>query len=161
MGVGWMKIVRTYSVGTMVKTLKQALTTTEKGLKVIIADGECMLARQRRERVRVTDALQSGQRVAKGKFGVDESVCTGDHSCIRLSGCPTLTVRPNADPLRTDPVAHVTQDCLDCGLCGELAHAAALCPSFYRAIRIHNAGWFECALHRLRQRLIGALAEAG
>ena len=23
--------------------------------------------------------------------GVDEDTCTGDHSCIRLSGCPTLT----------------------------------------------------------------------
>jgi len=35
----------------MVTTLKEAMRTAERGLKVIIADGECMLARQRRLRV--------------------------------------------------------------------------------------------------------------
>ena len=64
------------------------------------------------------------------RFWVDPEVCTGDHSCIRLSGCPSLTIKPNEDPLRTDPVAHVNNDCVGCGLCGEVAHAAQLCPSF-------------------------------
>ena len=67
------------------------------------------------------------------KYGVDEDTCTGDHSCIRLSGCPTLTVKDNPDPLRRDPVATVIDGCVGCGLCGENAHAAVLCPSFYRA----------------------------
>src|SRR5690242_15166948 len=48
MGVKWLRTVRTYSVSTMVKTLKEAMKTAERGLKVIIADGECQLARQRR-----------------------------------------------------------------------------------------------------------------
>ncbi len=50
-GVKWVKtITRTYSVEQMKNTLKQALTTPEKGPKVIIASSECMLNRQRRER---------------------------------------------------------------------------------------------------------------
>ena len=72
------------------------------------------------------------------KYGVDEDTCTGDHSCIRLSGCPTLTVKENPDPLRRDPVATVIDGCVGCGLCGENAHAAVLCPSFYRAEVIQN-----------------------
>ena len=50
LGVPWLRKVRTYSVSEMVDTLREALTTPEKGLKVIIADGECQLARQRRLR---------------------------------------------------------------------------------------------------------------
>ena len=36
-------------------------------------------------------------------------------------------------PLRSDPVVSVIESCVGCGLCGEVAHAAVLCPSFYRA----------------------------
>ena len=71
--------------------------------------------------------------MVRERFGVDADTCTGDHSCIRLSGCPSLTIAPNPDPLRTDPVATVIDSCVGCGLCGEVAHAAVLCPSFYRA----------------------------
>ena len=42
------------------------------------------------------------------------------------------------DPLRTDPVATVIDSCVGCGLCGEVAHAAVLCPSFYRVELIRN-----------------------
>ena len=76
------------------------------------------------------------------KYGVDEDTCTGDHSCIRLSGCPTLTIKDNPDPLRRDPVATVIDGCVGCGLCGENAHAAVLCPSFYRAEVIQNPSWW-------------------
>jgi indolepyruvate ferredoxin oxidoreductase alpha subunit len=98
-------------------------------LKVIIADGECQLAATSRA---AEDAarLARGARVVRTRFGVDDEICTGDHSCIRLSGCPSLTVS-NPDPLRTDPVATVIESCVGCGLCGEVAHAAVLCPSFY------------------------------
>src|SRR6185437_499850 len=48
MGVRWLRKVRTYGVAAMLKTLKEAMGTAERGLKVIIADGECQLARQRR-----------------------------------------------------------------------------------------------------------------
>ncbi len=82
--------------------------------------------------------LTRGARVVRTRFGVDDEICTGDHSCIRLSGCPSLTVKPNPDPLRTDPVATVIESCVGCGLCGEVAHAAVLCPSFYRADLVRN-----------------------
>ena len=132
-GVKWMKTVRTYSVDVMLKTLREAMKTNYDGLKVIIADGECMLARQRRIKKTNAKRLAEGQKVAIPRFGVDEEICTGDHSCIRLSGCPSLTIKPTSDPLRVDPIAHVNNGCVGCGLCGEVAHAASLCPSFYKA----------------------------
>jgi indolepyruvate ferredoxin oxidoreductase alpha subunit len=85
------------------------------------------------------------------RYGVDEDTCTGDHSCIRLSGCPTLTVRDATDPLKSAPVAHVTNGCVGCGLCGEVADAAVLCPSFYRAQIVSNPTRWD----RLRQRMRG------
>jgi indolepyruvate ferredoxin oxidoreductase alpha subunit len=43
LGVRWLRTVRSYSVGKMAATLKDAMRSAERGLKVIIADGECML----------------------------------------------------------------------------------------------------------------------
>ena len=71
-----------------------------------------------------------------------------------LSGCPSLTVKPNPDPLRTDPVATVIESCVGCGLCGEVAHAAVLCPSFYRAELVRNAHIGERFMYWLRRRVI-------
>jgi indolepyruvate ferredoxin oxidoreductase, alpha subunit len=153
-GVKWMRKVRTYSVATMAATLKEAMQTAERGLKVIIADGECQLARQRRVRATEAERLKRGKRVVRTRYGVDDEICTGDHSCIRLSGCPSLTVKPSPDPLRTDPVATVIESCVGCGLCGEVAHAAVLCPSFYRAEIIRNPNWRDRLLHALRRRVI-------
>ena len=158
LGVTWLRTVHTYSVAKMAKTLKEAMRTAEHGLKVIIADGECMLARQRRIRAEDADKLKRGERVQKTRFGVDDEICTGDHSCIRLSGCPSLTVKPNPDPLRTDPVATVIESCVGCGLCGEVAHAAVLCPSFYRTDVISNPNWWDRTLFQLRRGVISALA---
>jgi indolepyruvate ferredoxin oxidoreductase alpha subunit len=157
LGVKWMRKVRTYGVAKMVAALKEAMRTAERGLKVIIADGECQLARQRRIRAEEAEKLARGERVVRVRYGVDDEICTGDHSCIRLSGCPSLTVKPNPDPLRTDPVASVIDSCVGCGLCGEVAHAAVLCPSFYRAEIIHNPSRWDRALHRLRRTVIGWL----
>ncbi|MGE0745236.1 MAG: thiamine pyrophosphate-dependent enzyme [Rhodospirillales bacterium] len=157
LGVKWLKTLRSYGVGGMVKALKDAMTTDEKGLKVIIAEGECQVARQRKVRPLIAKALQAGQRVVRTRYGVDEDTCTGDHSCIRLSGCPSLTVKENPDPLRKDPVAHVNQGCVGCGLCGEVADAAVLCPSFYRADVVQNPGWLDRTLAGARRSVIGAL----
>ncbi len=157
LGVKWLKTIRSYSVATMVKTLREAMNTKTKGLKVIIADGECQLARQRRVRADDSSRLAKGLRVVKSRYGVDDAICTGDHSCIRLSGCPSLTVKPNPDPLRTDPVASVIESCVGCGLCGEVAHAAVLCPSFYRAELTRNPHAWEIRLDRLRQRTLSWL----
>ena len=157
LGVKWLKTIRTYSVDVMVKTLREAMTTSFDGLKVIIADGECMLARQRRLKTDNRRKIEAGLKVVTPRFGVDDEICTGDHSCIRLSGCPSLTIKPSPDPLRTDPVAHVINSCVGCGLCGEIAHAAVLCPSFYKAERIQNPGQIEKVIHRIRQTIIGLM----
>jgi len=155
-GVKWVKtITRTYSVTQMKNTLKEALTTREKGPKVIIASSECMLNRQRREKPLQRQRAQQGQRVVRERFGVDSDTCTGDHSCIRLSGCPSLTVKTNPDPLRRDPVATVLDSCVGCGLCGEVSHAAVLCPSFYRAELISNPTGWDRFKGRIRAAVIG------
>lgn len=157
MGIPWVKTVRTYSVAKMVKALKEAMTTTQKGLKVIVATAECQLARQRRIKPEIAKRLAAGKRVVRTRFGVDDEVCTGDHSCIRLSGCPSLTVKDNPDPLRQDPVAHVNNDCVGCGLCGEVADAAVLCPSFFRAEIVQNARLWDRVLWHIRSRFIEVL----
>ena len=118
-----------------------------------------MLNRQRRERPAFAAAVKRGERRVKPRFGVDEDVCTGDHACIRLSGCPSLSVKDSGDPLKQDPVAAIDNSCVGCGNCGEVADAAVLCPSFYRADVVHNAGPWELWLTKLRTRLIGALAQ--
>jgi indolepyruvate ferredoxin oxidoreductase alpha subunit len=142
-GVGWVRTVDNYRVGEVAKTLKEAMDTDYKGLKVIVAEGECQLERQRKLKPKVAATLSRGERHVRVKYGVDEDTCTGDHSCIRLSGCPTLTIKDNPDPLRRDPVATVIDGCVGCGLCGENAHAAVLCPSFYRAEVIQNPSWWD------------------
>ena len=160
LGVKWMRTVDNYRVSDMAKTLREAMTGAYAGLKVIIAEGECQLERQRRIRPQNAERLRHGQRVVRERFGVDPDTCTGDHSCIRLSGCPSLTIKPSTDPLKLDPVAHVNNDCVGCGLCGEVAHAAVLCPSFYCAEIVHNPGAWDRFLHAVRRTLIGWLQPA-
>jgi hypothetical protein len=124
--ITWVRqIERTYDVARLRETIREALTTPERGPKVIVASSECMLNKQRREKPLSAEAIRAGRRVAAPRFGVDEEICTGDHACIRLSGCPSLGLKRLDDPLRDDPVA------------------AVLCPSFYRAETIHNPGRLE------------------
>jgi indolepyruvate ferredoxin oxidoreductase alpha subunit len=138
-GVKWVRtITRTYDLAAMCDVLKEALTTKEKGPKVIVAQSECSLNKQRRVKPQLNKLQKEGKRVVRERFGVDPDTCTGDHSCIRLSGCPSLSIAPNPDPLRRDPIATVLESCVGCGLCGEVAHAARLCPSFYRTEIISN-----------------------
>lgn len=154
-GVKWLRTIkRTYDLKAMTESLREALTTKTKGPKVIIAQSECMLNRQRRERGQVRKAIAAGERVVRERFGVDPDTCTGDHSCIRLSGCPSLSIRPNPDALRTDPVATVMNSCVGCGLCGEVSHAAILCPSFYRAQIISNPTGMDKFREKLRRGII-------
>jgi indolepyruvate ferredoxin oxidoreductase alpha subunit len=160
LGVKWLRTVHNYRVSDMMRALKEAYTTPEAGLKVIVAEGECQLERQRRLRPKVADRLKRGKRVLRTRFGVDEDVCSGDHSCIRLSGCPSLTIKPSSDPLKVDPVAHVNNGCVGCGLCGEVAHAAILCPSFFRAEIVQNPNAWDRFLGRLRNTFIGWIQPA-
>lgn len=157
-GVKWVRhIDRTYDVARMRRTLEEALTTDVPGPKVIVASSECMLNRQRREKPQRVAAAKAGLRVVRERFGVDEDVCTGDRACIRLSGCPSLSVKPSTDPLREDPVTVIDASCVGCGNCGEVAEAAVLCPSFYRADIVQNPSLRERLAARLGGVVIGVL----
>ena len=158
-GVKWVRqIDRTYDVPKLRATIREALTTSEPGPKVIVASSECMLNKQRREKPLRAKAIKEGRRVEAPRFGVDEAVCTGDHACMRLSGCPSLGLKHTGDPLRDDPVAHIDQTCVGCGNCGEVADAAVLCPSFYRADVVHNPSGAEKWWAGVRAGLIDWLA---
>jgi indolepyruvate ferredoxin oxidoreductase, alpha subunit len=157
-GVKWVKtITHTYNVAAMRDVFREALTTEEKGPKVIVAQSECALNAQRRIKPLTKKKMEQGERVVRERFGVDPDTCTGDHSCIRLSGCPSLTIQPSPDPLRKDPVATVIDSCIGCGLCGEVAHAARLCPSFFRAEIISNPSAWDKFKGRVRGAIIGWL----
>jgi indolepyruvate ferredoxin oxidoreductase, alpha subunit len=140
LGVEWVRRVDAYDVTTTMRVLQEALDARGPHLRVVISDEECMLARQRRERRLTREARQAGRPVTTVRFGVDSEVCNGDHACIRLSGCPALTLNPLIDPLKDGPTAHVDASCVGCGLCGAAAHIDSLCPSFYRARRLENPG---------------------
>jgi len=157
-GIGWAKtLTRTYDVAGMRDAIRDALTSEEKGPKVLVAQSECQLNRQRRVKPLMAKAIKSGQRVVRERFGVDPDTCTGDHSCIRLSGCPSLTIKTNPDKLREDPIAHVDNSCVGCGVCGEVSHAAVLCPSFYKAEIVANPTRWDRTRDRLRAWVIGAV----
>ena len=154
-GVKWIRqIDLTYDVGKMHAVLNEALTTEYDGPKVIVASSECMLNKQRREKPLRAKAIKEGRRVDVPRFGVDSDVCTGDHACMRLSGCPSLSLKQLDDPLRDDPVAHIDQTCVGCGNCGEVADTAVLCPSFYQADVVHNPSGFERWRAGQRARII-------
>ncbi len=157
-GIDWVRQVNnTYDVGHLRDVLREALTTRATGPKVIVASSECMLNKERREKPLRIKAIAEGRRVEAPRFGVDEDICTGDHACIRLSGCPSLSLKRLDDPLRDDPVASIDQSCVGCGNCGEVADAAVLCPSFYRADIIHNPGPWERRWAGMRAGVIGWL----
>ncbi|MDF2808971.1 MAG: indolepyruvate ferredoxin oxidoreductase [Microvirga sp.] len=157
-GAKWVRqIDRTYDVTKMRDTLKEALTTTEPGPKIIVASSECMLNKQRRVKPLFGKAVKEGKRMVRERFGVDEDICTGDHACIRLSGCPSLSVKHTDDPLKDDPVAAIDNSCVGCGNCGEVSEAAVLCPSFYRADVIYNPTSKDRFLAKIRRAVISFL----
>ncbi len=157
-GATWVRqLDRTYDVAKMRDTLKEALTTNTPGPKVIVASSECMLNKQRRVKPLFNKAVKGGERMVRERFGVDEDVCTGDHACIRLSGCPSLSVKRTDDPLKDDPVAAIDNTCVGCGNCGEVSEAAVLCPSFYRADIVYNPTRVDLFLAKMRKAVIGFL----
>jgi indolepyruvate ferredoxin oxidoreductase, alpha subunit len=157
-GIRWLRTVHTYDVQAMKATLDDAFTTREPGLKVVVAEGECQLERQRRLHAHAARAAGAGERVVRVRYGIDEDVCTGDRACIRLSGCPSLTLKTPRNPLRVDQVTTVAADCVGCGLCGELAQTAALCPSFYRVEVVTAPTAWERFMARAREWTRAALS---
>ncbi len=160
MGVQWLRTVHNYRVSKVRDVLREAIESPFKGLKVVIAEGECQLERQRRIKPLIAKRLKAGLRSVRTRYGVDEDTCTGDHSCIRLSGCPTLTVKESNDPLKREPVAHVTNGCVGCGLCGEVADAAVLCPSFHKIEIVTHPGLWDRLTDRFNRFFIGLMQPA-
>jgi indolepyruvate ferredoxin oxidoreductase alpha subunit len=154
LGVRWVRRVDSYRLAETLETLRRALDARDQGLRVIISDNECMLAKKRRGNPYKARALREGRPVRVSRYGVDAEICTGDHSCIRLSGCPSLTLRPATDPLKDGPTAHVDESCAACNLCGEVAQAAQLCPAFHKASGVANAGLASRIAARLNRRLL-------
>ncbi|MFP6727689.1 MAG: indolepyruvate ferredoxin oxidoreductase subunit alpha, partial [Alphaproteobacteria bacterium] len=158
MGARWLRNVPNFQVGSVMKSLRKALLGKEKGLRVLVADSECQLARQRRIGPEVAARLRNGKRDVRTRFAIDDETCTGDRACIRLSGCPSLTIKANPDPLRDDPVTTVLDSCVGCGLCGEVAHAAVLCPSFFKVDIVRNPNLWDRFKDGLHRRLLGDMA---
>ena len=153
-GVKWLRTVSTYSIEQMKNVLREALQSPEPGLKVIIAEGECMLNRQRRIKPLLKQSIEKGKRTLRARFYVDEDTCTGDHACIRLSGCPSLTIKENPDPLREDPITYIDNTCVGCGVCGSNAHSAVLCPSFVRVDLVFNPSVIDRVVCSLREKAV-------
>ncbi len=158
-GVKWLRTVSTYDIEEMKKTLREALQSSEPGLKVIIAEGECMLNRQRRIKPLMRQSIDSGKRTLRARFYIDEDTCTGDHACIRISGCPSLTIKENPDPLREDPITYIDNSCVGCGVCGSNAHTAVLCPSFVKVDMVFNSTVVDRFFHGLRGKIISLLGD--
>jgi len=157
MGVKWIRVVDPYNVEESLKSIREAYKANYKGLKVIISDAECALESDRKIRRIKANTLSKNERWVETKLGVDEDICTGDHSCISYNGCPSLTVRNNPNPLKDDKIAWIDYSCIGCGLCGEIAHVAKLCPSFYQVERIINPSLYERFMFRLRNLIIERL----
>lgn len=141
-GVNWIKKVNPYDLHESMGVLEKAYNA-DKGLKVIISKAECQLEKTRREKVVIKRRVESGKRMVQPILGVDPDICTGDHSCMRYNGCPSLTLKESPTILRDDPIASIEHSCVGCGLCGEIAHAAVLCPSFYKVEVINNPSLFD------------------
>lgn len=159
-GVKWIKAVDPYNLQDSINVLTEAYEEDE-GLRVIISRGECQLEKTRRERVVLKSNLKSGKRMVQKKLGIDPDVCTGDHSCMRYNGCPSLTLKESPTILRDDPVAHIEQSCVGCGLCGEIAHAAVLCPSFYKVEIIENPSMLDRVSARINKSLLHLISRNG
>ena len=77
-------------------------------------------------------------------------------------GLPVADDQAQPRPAAHRSGGHVLDSCVGCGLCGEVAHAAVLCPSFYRAEIVSNpTRWDARCAQRLRARAcIGWLQRA-
>ena len=80
LGVRWLRTVHTYEVETMRRTLIEALTSDFNGLKVIVAEGECQLERQRRLRPWIAVAAAArrtcgAHQVRRRRRGVQRRPC--------------------------------------------------------------------------------------
>jgi indolepyruvate ferredoxin oxidoreductase alpha subunit len=54
----------------------------------------------------------------------------------------------------------VLDSCVGCGVCGEVSHAAVLCPSFYKAQIVSNPTRWDRLTERVRGAVIQRLQRA-
>ena len=160
LGVKRVEKANPYNFRDFQKKLKKIQADPAPQLRVLISEAECQLQRQRTVKPMRAKAIVEGKRVEVERLGVDEEVCVGDHSCMRVNGCPSLTLEESPNTLKTAPVAAIDTTCVGCGVCGEIAHAAQLCPSFHKVTVVRNAGRFERFMQKLSQRLLPALRAA-
>jgi len=104
-GVKWVRsVTNTYSLSQMRDTLREALTSKDKGPKVVIAQSECMLTKQRRVRPLFNKAVKEGKRMVRTRFGVDSDTGVLEAATSLAIGeaglPPNLTSSPLVDPLR-------------------------------------------------------------
>lgn len=163
MGVKQIVKANPYKFKDFQKKLKKIQAPKEPQLRVIISEAECQLQRQRTVKPERRKMLAAGERVEVERLGVDNDVCVGDHACMRVNGCPSLTLEESNNKLKSAPVAAIDTTCVGCGVCGEIAHAARLCPSFHKVTVTHNINWYEKLWIKLKSLLmpIGQPATAG
>lgn len=159
-GVRWTRAVDPYDLGDSLAAFRAALSEPQGGLRVLLSRAECQLIKGRRDGRQMREDLAKGHRVVRSQFGVDPDLCTGDHSCISLNGCPSLTLTSSPNPLREHSIVTIDSSCSGCGLCGEITVAAKLCPSFYEVTVVSYPTRWERLTHSL-WRTVAGLASDG
>ena len=154
-GVRWTRVVNPYDLDDSLAAFRAALSEPQGGLRVLLSRAECQLIKGRRDERQVREDLAHGRRVVQSRYGVDPDLCTGDHSCISLNGCPSLTLTSSPNPLREHAIVTVDNSCSGCGLCGEITVAARLCPSFYEVAVVSHPRWWERLSHTLWRTAAG------
>jgi indolepyruvate ferredoxin oxidoreductase alpha subunit len=154
-GVRWTRTVNPFDLDDSLRAFRSALSAPQGGLRVLISRAECQLIKGRRDNRQRREDVSSGRRVFQTQYGVDPELCTGDHSCMELSGCPSLTLAENPNPLRDHSIVTVDNSCTGCGLCGEISVAAKLCPSFYKLTVVSNPNLWDRLRHALWSSVTG------
>ena len=159
LGVGWIRVVNPYRLESTLRTIREAMTTTAGGLKVVIAKAECQLERQRRVKPQIAARLKAGGRVDSARFGVDPDVCTGDKSCMRLNGCPRSRWATVATRFAPIPLPAWIRAASAAGSAGR--SRTRPCSAFVlRGGRGAERALWERALAAVRARVIGWLQAA-
>jgi indolepyruvate ferredoxin oxidoreductase alpha subunit len=154
-GVTWVKKVNPFDFYKMLETMLDAYSEN-KGLRVVICDGECTLARTRRELPIVESKIAHRDMVKEVKYKIDEDICSGCFPCEKYSGCPSVTVVKNPNPLRTGYIKQTEETCTGCGVCG-ITSIFGLCPSTYRVTEVHNPSPWQRLQHKVSQSVIAYL----